>query len=227
MATSYSLEYVSANVDVSGLMKGLKRSRKGNICFYGPPGTGKTALGQYIAEHLEQPLMVRRASDLLSMWLGETEQNIAEMFREARDENGMLLLDEANSFLRDRRGADHSWEVTQVNELLVQMENFDGLFICSTNLMDDLDQASLRRFAIKVQFDYLKPDQAWKMLRKECVGKATDKDRWAIIAMRNLAPGDFAAAKKTTGDTGPEGNSGCTYRVSKRGMRHQRGSTGG
>jgi len=196
MATSYSLEYVSANVDVSGLVKGLARSRKGNICFYGPPGTGKTALGQYIAVHLDMPLIVKRASDLLNMWVGGTEKNIAEMFHEARDENGVLLLDEADSFLRDRRGADHSWEVTQVNELLVQMENFDGLFICSTNLMDDLDQASLRRFAIKVQFDYLKPDQAWKMLQKECIGKATDKDRWAIIALQNLAPGDFAAVKK-------------------------------
>ncbi len=94
------------------------------------------------------------------------------------------------------RGAAHSWEVTQVNELLVQMENFDGLFICSTNLMDDLDQASLRRFAIKVQFDYLKPDQAWKMLQKESIGKATGRDMMAITAMRNLAPGDFAAVKK-------------------------------
>jgi len=62
--------------------------------------------------------------------------------------------------------------------------------------MDDLDQASLRRFAIKVGFDYLKPDQAWRMLQKECIGKATDKDRRAITTMRNLALGDFAAVKK-------------------------------
>jgi len=196
MATSYSLDYVSANVDAPGLVDGLKRSRRGNICFYGPPGTGKTALGQYIAEQLDQPLIVKRASDLLSMWVGGTEKHIAEMFREAKDENGVLLLDEADSFLRDRRGANHSWEVTQVNELLVQMENFDGLFICSTNLMDDLDQASLRRFAIKVGFEYLKPEQAWKMLQKECVGKATTKDHRTITSMRNIAPGDFAAVKK-------------------------------
>jgi len=196
MATSYNPDYVSANMDITGLVKGLQRNGRGNICFYGPPGTGKTALAGYIAEHLDRPLVVKRISDILSCWVGETEQNIAAMFKEAKKEDGILLLDEADSFLRDRRGANHSWEVTQVNELLVQMENFDGLFICSTNLMDDLDQASLRRFAIKVQFDYLKPDQAWRMLQKECLGKATDKDRRAITAMRNLAPGDFAAVKK-------------------------------
>jgi SpoVK/Ycf46/Vps4 family AAA+-type ATPase len=196
MTTGYSLDYVSANMDIHALVAGLKRGQRGNICFYGPPGTGKTALGQYIAEHLDKPLIVKRASDILSKWVGGTEKNIAEMFKEAKKESGVLLLDEADSFLRDRRGANQSWEVTQVNELLVQMENFNGLFICSTNLMDDLDQASLRRFAIKVEFDYLKPDQAWTMLQKECIGKATARDRQTISMMTNLTPGDFAAVKK-------------------------------
>jgi len=195
-ATHYSLDCLNTNVDVSYFVEGLKRSGCGNICFYGAPGTGKTALGAYIAKQLDKPLLAKRASDIISMWVGETEKNIARMFEQAKSEEAVLLLDEADSFLRDRRGARNSWEVTQVNELLVQMENFDGLFICSTNLMDDLDQASLRRFAIKVKFDYLKPDQAWQMLQKECIGKATDNDRRAITAMRNLAPGDFAAVKK-------------------------------
>jgi len=196
MATSYSLDYISANVDIPGLVQGLKRTGKGSICFYGPPGTGKTALGQYIAEHLDKPLIVKRASDILSMWVGESEKNIAEMFREAKKVDGVLLLDEADSFLRDRRGANQSWEVTQVNELLVQMELFDGLFICSTNLMDDLDQASLRRFAIKVEFDYLKAEQAINMLEQECIATPTTEDARAIAMLSNLAPGDFAAVKK-------------------------------
>jgi len=195
-ATHYSLDYLNADEDIASLIPGLQRSGCGNICFYGPPGTGKTALAGYIAEQLDKPLLARRASDILSKWLGEAEQNIARMFEQARSEGAVLILDEADSLLRDRRGADHSWEVTQVNELLVQMENFDGLFICSTNLMDDLDQASLRRFDIKVKLDYLKPDQAWQMLQKECTGTPGPKDRQALAATRNLAPGDFAAVKK-------------------------------
>jgi len=195
-ATHYSLDYLNTNVNITRLLAGLQRSGRGNLCFYGAPGTGKTALGQYIARQLDKPLLTRRASDILSMWVGGSEKNIARMFEQAKSEDAVLLLDEADSLLRDRRGANHSWEVTQVNELLVQMENFDGLFICSTNLMDDLDQASLRRFAIKVEFDYLNPDQTWRMLQQECVGKATDKNRKLISTMRNLAPGDFAAVKK-------------------------------
>ncbi len=194
-ATHYNLDYLNANIDIPKLVEGLQRSSRGNICFYGAPGTGKTALAGYIAKQLDKPLLSKRASDILSMWVGGTEENIARMFEQARQEDAVLVLDEADSLLRDRRTANRSWEITQVNELLVQMENFDGLFICSTNLMNDLDQASLRRFAIKVKFDYLKPDQAWKMLKKECVGKATARDREAISAMANLAPGDFAAVK--------------------------------
>ena len=195
-ATHYNLDYLNANIDIPNLVEGLKRNKRGNICFYGTPGTGKTALAGYIAKQLANPLLCKRASDILSMWVGGTEQNIARMFEQARQEDAVLILDEADSLLRDRRGANQSWEVTQVNELLVQMENFDGLFICSTNLMDDLDQASLRRFAIKVEFDYLKPEQALKMLKQECIAAPTPEDARAIAMLTNLAPGDFAAVKK-------------------------------
>ena len=194
--TRYSLDFLNVNADIPAMIEGLKRGRRGNICFYGPPGTGKSALARRIAETLDRPLLARRASDILSAWLGATEQNIAAMFRDAADEDAVLLLDEADSFLRDRRGAEHSWEVTQVNELLVQMERFQGLFICSTNLVDDLDQASLRRFALKVRFDYLTPDQAWAMLQAEAANHPTEADRRAIMGMRELTPGDFAAVKK-------------------------------
>ncbi|HKI59803.1 MAG TPA: ATP-binding protein, partial [Mariprofundaceae bacterium] len=195
-STGYSLDYLNANVDIPRLVEGLQLCGRGNLCFYGAPGTGKTALAGYIAEQLDKPLVSKRASDILGMYLGQTEQNIARMFEQATEEDAVLVLDEADSLLRDRRGASRSWEVSQVNELLVQMENFDGLFICSTNLMDDLDQASLRRFAIKVQFDYLKPDQAWAMLLQECIGEATDNDRKSIAGLNRLAPGDFSAVKK-------------------------------
>lgn len=72
-------------------------------------------------------------------------------------DDSVLLLDEADSFLRDRTSAQRSWEVTQVNELLTQMERFEGLFICSNNLIDRLDSASIRRFDFKIMLSYLKP----------------------------------------------------------------------
>ncbi len=203
-ATHYDLQYLNADADIPRLVEGLQRSKRGNLCFYGAPGTGKTALAGYIAKQLDKPLVSKRASDILNCLLGGSEKNIANMFAQAKEEDAVLVLDEADSLLRDRRGAKHSWEVTQVNELLVQMENFDGLFICSTNLMSDLDQASLRRFAIKVEFGYLKPDQAFKMLQQECVTAPTTEDVRAISMLTTLAPGDFAAVKKRLDILGQE-----------------------
>jgi len=194
--THYSLDYLNTSVDMPSLIRGLQRSKQGNLCFYGAPGTGKSALAAHIAKELGLPLMSKKTSDIMSMWVGGTEKNIADMFSEAKEEGAVLVLDEADSLLRDRRNANQSWEVTQVNELLVQMENFEGLFICSTNLMDNLDQASLRRFAMKVEFRYLLPHQALKMLERECVDKVDAQQARIIQQMSMLAPGDFSAVKK-------------------------------
>ena len=81
--------------------------------------------------------------------------------------------------------------------MLVQMENFDGIFIATTNLMDNLDRASLRRFDLKLQFDYLKSEQAWKMFisfAKELkLSTPSLSFKKGIENLRYLTPGDFAA----------------------------------
>jgi SpoVK/Ycf46/Vps4 family AAA+-type ATPase len=104
--------------------------------------------------------MIRQASDLASKFVGETEQNMARMFEEATTEQAVLLLDEADSFLRSRRRAERNYEVTEVNEMLQGMERFAGIFICTTNLFDDLDEAALRRFTFKIRFHPLRPNSA-------------------------------------------------------------------
>ena len=150
---------------------------------------------------LRPPASQRRASDILSMWVGESEKNIARMFAEARQQEAVLVLDEADSFLADRRDAQRSWEVTQVNELLTQMEAFNGIFVCTTNLMEKLDQASLRRFAFKVKFDFLTADQRWEMFVQEYTrlggaeGGAADWEA-QVRNLAKLTPGDFAVAAR-------------------------------
>lgn len=84
---------------------------------------------------------MKKASELISKWVGGTEKNIANAFEQASDENAILMLDEVDSYLMDRSNANQQWEVTQVNEMLTQMESFQGIFIASTNLMGNLDQA--------------------------------------------------------------------------------------
>ena len=198
---SYQLDYLNPDCDLLPLLAQLKRTPDsvGALCFYGAPGTGKTALAHYIAREIELPLMVRRASDIISPYVGETEQKIALMFKQAKQDGAMLLLDEADSFLSERQSAKSSWEVTAVNEMLTQMERFEGLFICSTNLMQRLDAASLRRFALKIRFDYLKPEQRWRLFFDQAKKFPSSREaeyRSSLNQLNNLTPGDFATIRR-------------------------------
>ena len=198
----YDLGLVNTSIELPTLVDTLGHRRRGTICLYGAPGTGKTAFVHQAGWKLGLPVILKRASDLLDMYVGQTEKHIAAMFREAHEEGAILLLDEADSFLRDRRDAVQSWEVTQVNELLVQMEAFEGIFFCSTNLIDDFDRAAFRRFALKVRFGPLNPDQRWVMFRRLLgrVKRRVPPNRAAharihLDRLEGLTPGDFKAVE--------------------------------
>ena len=193
----YDPAFIQADSDLSEVAAGLLNSRSGRLCLYGPPGTGKTAYGRWLSEQLGVPLIIKRASDLMSMWVGENEKNIAKAFTDAEQENAVLLIDEVDSFLQDRTGAQRGWEVSMVNEMLTQMESFSGVFIASTNLMDGLDQAALRRFDLKVKFDFMKPAQSTELFRRHCrqlgLGDLDDIELARLSRLSHLTPGDFAA----------------------------------
>ncbi|MBL8388251.1 MAG: ATP-binding protein [Hydrogenophaga sp.] len=200
--TQYSLDMlnVESRYEVPRIVDALKARGHGCLCFHGAPGTGKTALAEHIAKQLERPLMIRRASDLVSKFVGETEQQMAAMFREAEAEKAVLLLDEADSFLQDRRGAQRTYEVTEVNEMLQGMERFNGIFICTTNLMEAIDQAALRRFTFKIRFRPLRKEQRERMFVVEALGGdetgLTEPVRARLAKLEQLCPGDFAAVKR-------------------------------
>jgi AAA+ superfamily predicted ATPase len=196
----YDPGFINSDLDPVALAEGIRRAKSARLCLYGPPGTGKTAFGSWLARRLDMPILVKRASDLLSKYLGEAEKNFAKAFREARDSRSVLLIDEVDSFLQDRSKAHRPWEVSQVNEFLTQMEQFDGVFIATTNLMEGLDQASLRRFDLKARFGYLRTGQA------RCLLEAHLKAAGIVLpaspafgrleSMDTLTPGDFAAVAR-------------------------------
>ena len=146
----YNPKFINTTADLELLTQGIKEHQNARLCLYGAAGTGKSAFGRYIAQTLNKPLLLKKGSDLISMYVGGTEKNIASAFLEAKEEKAVLVFDEVDNFLADRTQAKQGWEVTQVNEMLVQMENFNGIFIATTNLMDNLDKASLRRFEARV-----------------------------------------------------------------------------
>ena len=159
-----------------------------SLCLQGPPGTGKSAFARYLAERLGLEVLQKRASDLLSPWVGATEQQIAAAFAEARDSEAFLIFDEADSLLADRRAAHRSWEVSQVNEMLTWMESHPLPFACTTNFGEHLDPATLRRFVFKVRLDYLAPGQVEEAFRGYFALPPPD----GITDLAALTPGDFA-----------------------------------
>jgi SpoVK/Ycf46/Vps4 family AAA+-type ATPase len=197
LPSTYNPSYVNCNMDLLELVDGIKENQNARICLYGVAGTGKSAYGKYIAESLNKKVILKKASDLQSKWVGECEKNIANAFKEASEEKAILVFDEVDSFLQDRTNAKASWEISQVNEMLVQMENFDGIFIATTNLMYNLDSASLRRFDLKLEFSYLKSTQAFDLFdanAKELkLDDVSSEERKIIENLDYLTPGDFAA----------------------------------
>lgn len=203
----YDPAFINSDRELDPLIKGLCEGTGARMCLYGPPGTGKTAFAHHLGRELGLPVLVKRGSDLLDCYVGETEKKIAAAFHSARDARAILVIDEADSFLRDRADASRSWEVTQVNELLTQMEAFEGIFIASTNLIDTLDSASLRRFDFKVKFDYLTRAQRRAMLTRVAsdLSATPDEDERAgqlVDRLEWLTPGDFANALRQLHVTG-------------------------
>ncbi|WP_179505836.1 MULTISPECIES: AAA family ATPase [unclassified Sphingomonas] len=163
-----------------------------SLLLSGPPGTGKTALAHHFARALDRPLLVKRASDLLSKWVGGTERAIADAFEEARRRDGVLLFDEADSLLFDRRHARTSWEIGQVNELLTWLDRHPLPVVAATNHPDNLDPATLRRFVFKLKLKPLGPERLIRAFRQRFGMEPPE----GIAALSNLTPGDFAVVAR-------------------------------
>ena len=186
--------FMQSDEDLEALADRLAATGKKrfSLCLQGPPGTGKSAWIRYLADRLGLEVTQKRASDLLSMWVGGSEKNIARAFREAKDDGSFLVFDEADSLLADRRGAQRRFEISQVNEMLTWMERHPLPFACTTNLIEKLDPATLRRFVFKISVDYLDATRANAMFRA-----------WfnlpppqALSTLHVLTPGDFAVARQ-------------------------------
>lgn len=200
MPKVYSLGYLNPSTSIDGLDGQLRKHPSCRLCLYGPPGTGKTTLGYWLSERLERPLHIKKASDLLGPYVGQTEREIARAFDDAKEEQAILMIDEVDSFLQERSQVGQSWEVTQVNEMLTQIERFEGIFIASTNLMDGIDAAALRRFDLKLKFDYLFPEQSTQLMESYAtelaLGKVRKDVRSRLEGLANCTPGDFANAAR-------------------------------
>ena len=197
---SFDPALICADVDPVQLADRLAGTgaRHFSLCLQGPPGTGKSAFVRHLAERLGLEVMQKRASDLMAMYVGETEKQIAKAFADARDAEAFLAFDEADSLLADRRLAQRSWEVSQVNEMLTWMESHPLPFACTTNFGDRLDLASVRRFTFKIALGYLSPEQAGAAFHLYFGIEPPS----TVGNLATLTPGDFAVVRRKAGILG-------------------------
>lgn len=206
---SYDLSVLNTSIDACEIVEMLKSAeayKKENhnnessegvrMLFYGLSGTGKTELARYISTVLGKPLLLKRCSDLLGPFVGQTERLIAAAFEEAEATDSILLFDEADSFFADRTKARQQWERTQVNEFLTQMEEFSGICICTTNLRKIMDPAMQRRFHIISEFKALTKDGITSLLKSFfCNYKFNDLQIKNLVKYNSVTPGDFGSLK--------------------------------
>ncbi|WP_154663073.1 ATP-binding protein [Bacillus massiliigorillae] len=144
-----------------GLETILKDGRAVILNFFGSPGTGKSMTAEAIAHYLGKQVINVNYAQLESKYVGETPKNIKRYFTEATEKNAILIFDEADSFLGKRltnvsQSADYGVNVTR-SVMLMELEQFTGVVIFTTNLLSNYDQAFKRRIFANIEFT--QPDQ--------------------------------------------------------------------
>ena len=200
--------------------------------FAGPPGTGKTICAEAIAHALGRPLLVVRYAEMESLWMGQTPKNVAAVFRLARDENAVLLFDEADSIAARRSTSlDHGFlreANTVVNVLLKELETFNGVVIFATNLAVNFDPAFERRIRTHVLFDMPGADereQIWRVqVHPRLTPLASDVNFRLLAEQYSASGGDIRnavlkAAMAAAGEPGRDASKQIHQRHLEEGIR--------
>ena len=199
--------------------------------FAGPPGTGKTICAEAIAHALGRRLLVVRYAEVESMWMGATPKNVAAVFRLAREDNAVLLFDEADAITARRSASLDQGFVreanTVVNVLLRELETFNGVVIFATNLAANFDPAFERRIRTHVLFELPGPaerEQIWRVqMHPTLTPLAADVD-FATLATFEASGGDIRnavlkAALAAASEPGPDAAKAIHHRHLETGIR--------
>jgi SpoVK/Ycf46/Vps4 family AAA+-type ATPase len=152
--------------DEWGINENFEKGLTNSILIYGPPGTGKTMITESIAAVLGMNLLKVTSAQIQSQIPGQAERNISEAFSQAKKENAVVMLDECDSLLFSRNGVG-AILAAEINHLLGELENHDGVVVLTTNRLGCLDEALQRRIIAKVELclpGFEERLQIWKNL---------------------------------------------------------------
>lgn len=199
---TWELRWLNPDQPMQDIVRGLQRRQQGTVLLYGPPGTGKSSFALELAKALDKPLRTVLTSDVLRPYVGETEMALSSLFAQAQVQGEVLFLDEADSLIFHRDGAQRNWEVSLVNELLAQISNYRGVLLLATNRKDALDSALWRRMDIKVELRPMHPEQVWEALQQltrnsepdlfDASADTHDDLYLTVLGLRDICPGDIA-----------------------------------
>ena len=155
----------NGHMEESGILKKIKKGTGNIFLFYGPPGTGKSMLAEAAASYLGKKVLVVEFPKITGRLFGDTDKNISKIFRLAKEENLMVIVDEADTLLYDRKYAQWEHDIRFVNVMLQELENFRGEMALTTNMDCLLDPALERRLTYKVKLsvpDTIARENIWE-----------------------------------------------------------------
>ena len=196
--TEFDTGLINCDVNVASLVEKLKHYDNENpfsILIYGPPGTGKSYFLRYLAQTIGLNTVEKKPAELFSKYQGQPAKNVLEMFEEAKEKDAMLIIDEIEGIISDRdsdSGSNNKWKSDMTNTFLSCLESCSTPLCGTSNLLNRVDKAILRRFVFKLHFDYLTPQQSRYAFEK-IFGLMAPLE---LSEMHNLTSGDFSVVKK-------------------------------
>lgn len=202
----YDISIINADVPIGIIekmaLKAVSEKKPLRLLFTGPSGTGKSAFAHHIAASLGVPLMSKKPGDIYSDRFGDSEKILERIFSTASAERAILLLDEIDSYISRKTNAVTAGAKTY-NELancfLQEMEGFNGMMIGTTNYLNLIEPAFLRRFQRVVDFGFPSAEGISKLFSLYFPKiQITAEDITMLAEIEAIGPGDFASLKSLT-----------------------------
>lgn len=197
--SNVDLSLINVNPSASEIINKIKAIKKKPLnkqpkvitcLFYGAPGTGKTTMATEIVKSLGKKALIRSYADIQSKYVGEGEKRLQALFAEARENDKVLILDECDALMASREASTKEWQQSMTNQFLTELDKHHGIFIATTNFVERLDAACLRRLFLKLEFKWMTNEQKNKAFKIFFNRKINN------IPVDFLTAGDFKAVKE-------------------------------